>query len=101
MKLIIQIPCLNEEQELPKTLKALPKKIDGVDSIEVLIIDDGSTDNTSEVARQNGVKHIVRFKSRRGLAAAFNTGLDTALKLGADIIVNWTNEVRNISCSRN
>ncbi len=88
MKLIIQIPCLNEEKTLPTTLRELPRKIDGVDEIEVLIIDDGSTDNTVKVAREHGVKHIVKFTNNKGLAEAFNAGLDACLKLGADIIVN-------------
>ncbi len=88
MKLIIQIPCLNEEESLPATLGDLPRHIDGVDVIETLIVDDGSTDSTSQVARQHGVNHIVRFTKRKGLARAFYAGLDTALKAGADIIVN-------------
>ena len=88
MKLIIQIPCLNEEESLPKTLADLPKRIDGVDTIEILIIDDGSTDRTSQVARENGVHHFVRFTKHQGLARAFYAGLDAALKAGADIIVN-------------
>ncbi len=88
MKLIIQIPCLNEEQTLPVTLKDLPKHIDGVDEIETLVIDDGSTDRTVEVARKHGVTHVVRLTNRKGLAEAFMTGLDACLKLGADIIVN-------------
>jgi len=88
MKLIIQIPCLNEAESLPQTLKALPKKIDGIDQIETLIIDDGSTDNTTEVARQHGVNHFVRLTKRKGLAKAFSIGLDASLKRGADIIVN-------------
>lgn len=88
IKLIIQIPCLNEEESLPKTLHDLPKQIPGVDRIEVLIVDDGSTDRTSEVARQHGVNHIVRFTKRKGLARAFYAGLDASLKAGADIIVN-------------
>lgn len=88
MKLIIQIPCLNEEESLPKTLADLPKHIEGVDTIETLIIDDGSTDRTSQVARENGVRHFVRFRKRQGLARAFYAGLDAALKAGADIIVN-------------
>lgn len=88
MKLIIQIPCLNEEESLPKTLAALPKRIDGIDTIEILVIDDGSTDQTSEVAKKYGVHHTVRFPKHRGLARAFGAGLDAALKNGADIIVN-------------
>ncbi|MFA5088829.1 MAG: glycosyltransferase family 2 protein [Candidatus Omnitrophota bacterium] len=88
MKLIIQIPCLNEEQSLPQTLQDLPKHIPGVEVIETLVIDDGSTDRTSEIARQHGVQHIVRFTKRKGLARAFQAGLDTAVAKGADIIVN-------------
>ena len=88
MKLIIQIPCYNEEQSLPVTLKDLPTRIDGIDTIEVLVIDDGSTDRTAEVARELGVHHVVRFTSNQGLARAFAAGLDASLKLGADIIVN-------------
>ena len=88
MKLIIQIPCLNEEESLPKTLADLPKSIDGIDIIETLIINDGSTDRTVEVANQCGVNHIVSFTKRKGLARAFSAGLDAALKAGADIIVN-------------
>lgn len=88
MKLIIQIPCLNEEESLPKTLEALPRHIDGVDVIETLIINDGSTDNTVEVAKQHGVNHIISFTKRKGLARAFGAGLDAAVKADADIIVN-------------
>jgi glycosyltransferase involved in cell wall biosynthesis len=88
MKLIIQIPCLNEAETLPITLKALPKKIGGVDEIEVLVIDDGSSDATQEVAEKLGVDHILKFKRRVGLARAFKAGLEESLKLGADIIVN-------------
>lgn len=88
MKLIIQIPCLNEERTLPITLADLPKAIPGVDQIEVLVIDDGSSDRTVQVAREHGVDHIVRLTGRKGLATAFKTGLDVAAKLGADIIVN-------------
>lgn len=88
MKLIIQIPCLNEQEVLPETLKALPRTIPGIDAIEVLVIDDGSSDNTAEIARANGADHIVRFPANQGLARAFTAGIDAALKLGADIIVN-------------
>ncbi|MDZ7291266.1 MAG: glycosyltransferase family 2 protein [candidate division KSB1 bacterium] len=88
MKLIIQIPCLNEEKTLPLTLRDLPQQLEGIDEIETLVIDDGSTDGTVEVARQLGVNHIVRLTNRKGLAEAFMTGLDASLKLGADIIVN-------------
>ncbi len=88
MKLIIQIPCLNEEQTLPVTLRDLPDKIDGVDEIETLVINDGSCDRTVEVARDLGVNHIIEFGQTRGLACVFQAGLDAALRLGADIIVN-------------
>jgi glycosyltransferase involved in cell wall biosynthesis len=88
MKLIIQIPCLNEEETLPATLADLPRRVDGIDKVEWLIIDDGSTDRTIEVARSHGVDHIVRLTNNKGLAAGFQAGLDACLKLGADIIVN-------------
>lgn len=88
MKLIIQIPCFNEEEALPQTLKDIPRKFDGVDDVEILIIDDGSKDRTSEVAKSHGVNHILRFRHHKGLAAGFSAGIDAALKLGADIIVN-------------
>ena len=88
MKLIIQIPCLNEEQTLPETLKDLPKSLKGIDDIEILIIDDGSTDRTKEVAREHGVVHVISFTNNKGLAKAFMFGMNHALKLGADIIVN-------------
>jgi glycosyltransferase involved in cell wall biosynthesis len=88
MKLIIQIPCWNEEDQLPATLADLPREVSGVDEVEWLVIDDGSTDRTVEVARDNGVDHVVRLTNNKGLAAAFQAGLDAALKLGADIVVN-------------
>jgi glycosyltransferase involved in cell wall biosynthesis len=87
-KLIIQIPCLNEAETLPATLRDLPRHIPGIDAIEVLVIDDGSTDDTLQVARSCGVEHIIALRNRRGLAAAFTSGIDAALKLGADFIVN-------------
>ena len=86
--LIIQIPCLNEERTLPATLTDLPREVEGFDRVEWLVIDDGSTDATVEVARRLGVDHVVSHGHNRGLAAAYMTGLDTALKLGADVIVN-------------
>lgn len=88
MKLIVQIPCHNEAEHLSATLAAIPRQIEGVETVEVLIIDDGSTDRTVEVAQQHGVVHVVRFARQRGLAQAFRAGLDAALRLGADIIVN-------------
>lgn len=88
MKLIVQIPCLNEEQTLPLVLKSIPKKIKGIDEIEVLVIDDGSRDKTIEVAKALGVKHFVIHKQNRGLARSFHDGLLKSLELGADIIVN-------------
>jgi glycosyltransferase involved in cell wall biosynthesis len=88
MKLIIQIPCLNEEETLPVTLRDLPREVTGFDVVEWLVIDDGSTDRTIEVAREHGVHHIVRLTNNKGLANGFQAGLDAALKLGADVIVN-------------
>jgi glycosyltransferase involved in cell wall biosynthesis len=88
VKLVIQIPCLNERDQLAGTLADLPRQVAGFDEIEVLVIDDGSTDGTFERAQELGVHHIVRFPERRGLAAAFVAGIDAALRLGADVIVN-------------
>ena len=88
MKLIIQIPCYNEAETLEITLRDLPKKIEGIDKIEVLIIDDGSSDNTARVARDCGVDYIVRFRRNKGLAKGFMAGIDACLRNGADIIVN-------------
>lgn len=88
MKLIIQIPCFNEAETLEVTLNDLPKHIDGIDEIEYLIIDDGSHDNTAEVAKRWGVHYVVRFRRNKGLAKGFMAGLDACLKNGADIIVN-------------
>src|SRR6201996_3120565 len=88
MKLIIQIPCFNEEAQLPTTLSYLPREIEGFASVEWLIIDDGSTDATIETARAHGVDHIVKLTNHKGLAAGFQAGLDAGLKLGTDVIVN-------------
>jgi glycosyltransferase involved in cell wall biosynthesis len=88
VKLIIQIPCFDEEDTLPVTLADLPREVPGFDAVEWLVIDDGSTDRTVEVARANGVDHIVRLTNNKGLAAGFQAGLDASLKLGADVIVN-------------
>ncbi|HJS58497.1 MAG TPA: glycosyltransferase family 2 protein [Vicinamibacteria bacterium] len=88
MKLIVQIPCLNEEATLPEALRAIPRQIPGIERVEVLVIDDGSSDGTSSVARANGADHVVRFPKRKGLAYGFMAGLDACLRLGADVIVN-------------
>ncbi len=88
MKLIVQIPCLNEERTLPRVLAELPRELPGFDRVEWLVVDDGSTDATTEEARAAGVDHVVRLTNNKGLAAAFQAGLDAALKLGADVIVN-------------
>jgi glycosyltransferase involved in cell wall biosynthesis len=88
VKLVIQIPCLNEQETLPVTVHDLPKQLPGVTSIELLVIDDGSNDRTSDVARELGVHRVVRFPARRGLARAFDRGLREALDMGADVIVN-------------
>ena len=88
MKLIVQIPCYNEESTLPETVRDIPKHIRGIDTIELLVIDDGSTDRTSQVARELGVHHVIRNKTNVGLARSFRVGLDKCLALGADIVVN-------------
>ena len=87
-KLIIQIPCLNEAETLPATLADLPAAIDGIDVIETLVVDDGSRDGTAAIARACGATHVVRLRRNKGLAAAFSAGIDAALALGADFIVN-------------
>ncbi|MFL5856382.1 MAG: glycosyltransferase family 2 protein [Solirubrobacteraceae bacterium] len=88
MKLIIQIPCFDEEETLPVTLADLPREVPGFDVVEWLVVDDGSTDRTVEVAREHGVDHIVRLTNNKGLAVGFQAGLDASLKLGADVVVN-------------
>lgn len=88
MKLIVQIPAFNEEATLAQALRDIPKRLDGITSIETLVIDDGSTDGTVDVARKAGASHILQLKSHRGLASAFVAGIDAALRLGADVIVN-------------
>jgi len=88
VKLIIQIPCFNEEAVLEGTLAALPSRVPGIDVIETLVIDDGSADGTAEAARRGGATYLLRFPVHLGLARAFSAGLDAALKLGADVIVN-------------
>jgi len=87
-KLIIQIPCLNEASTLPATLADLPRAVPGIDAVEVVVVDDGSRDDTAEVAQRCGADHVVRLRRNKGLAAAFMTGIDTSLKAGADYIVN-------------
>jgi glycosyltransferase involved in cell wall biosynthesis len=88
VKLVVQIPCLNEADQLPSLLAEMPRQVSGFDAVEWLVIDDGSTDETVAVARRHGVDHIVRLPTHKGLAVAFQAGLDAALKLGADVIVN-------------
>lgn len=86
--LMIQIPCFNEEESLPATIAALPRQIDGFDRVEILVINDGSTDRTAAVARELGADHVLSFPRNRGLAAAFSAGIETAALLGADVILN-------------
>jgi glycosyltransferase involved in cell wall biosynthesis len=88
MKLVVHIPCLNEAATLPLVLGSIPKKIDGIDEIIVLITDDGSTDNTVDVAKKHGVRHFVHHNRRQGLGRSFHDGMNKALELGADIVVN-------------
>jgi glycosyltransferase involved in cell wall biosynthesis len=88
MKLIIQIPCYNEEKTLPITLKQLPRKVEGFEKVEWLIINDGSKDDTVKIAKENGVDHVINFLKNQGLAIAFMTGLEACVSLGADVIVN-------------
>jgi len=88
LKLIVQIPCLNEASALPSTLGDIPSEIIGISKIEILVINDGSTDNTKDLATKLGADHVISFTNRKGLAKAFITGIDASLKLGADIIVN-------------
>ncbi|MCH9806922.1 MAG: glycosyltransferase family 2 protein [Alphaproteobacteria bacterium] len=88
MKLIVQIPCLNESDTLAETIRDIPREIDGIDKVEILVIDDGSTDNTSQLAASLGVEYIIRNRSNLGLAASFQRGVDHCLRHGADIIVN-------------
>ncbi|GAH18201.1 unnamed protein product, partial [marine sediment metagenome] len=88
MKLIIQIPAFNEAELLPTTVQALPEELPGIDQIEILLVDDGSTDGTAEVAESLGVHHVVRMPRHTGLAGAFVVGLESCLKFGADLIVN-------------
>src|SRR5712691_12675066 len=88
MKLIVQIPAYNEETTIAQTLRDIPKKLDGVTSIETLVVDDGSSDDTAAAARKAGATHVVQLRSHRGLSAAFVAGIDASLRLGADVIVN-------------
>jgi glycosyltransferase involved in cell wall biosynthesis len=89
MKLVIQIPAFNEEAMLPQAIASLPRRVAGFSEVEVLVVDDGSTDRTSEVARAGGADRVVRLPAHRGLAAAFSTGLEEAIAMGADVVVNF------------
>lgn len=97
-KLIIQVPCFNEEQHIAATLRDLPRAIPGIAEVEILVVDDGSTDHTAEIARRSGADYLVRVPNNRGLARAFRAGLDAALQLGADVIVNTDGD--NQYCAR-
>ncbi len=88
MKLIVQIPCFDEEQTLPAVIRDIPRQVPGIDQVEILVIDDGSSDRTSAVARECGAEHVIRFPHNRGLGQAFKAGFDACLRLGADVIVN-------------
>ncbi|MGB5622467.1 MAG: glycosyltransferase family 2 protein [Gammaproteobacteria bacterium] len=88
MKLVVQIPCFNEQETLPSVLAEIPRSIPGIDSVEVLVIDDGSTDRTADVARECGADHVISSRRNRGLARSFRAGMDAALRMGADIVVN-------------
>src|SRR5690349_15618353 len=88
MKVVVQIPCFNEADTLPGVLADVPRTMPGVDRVELLVIDDGSSDGTAEIAKQHGVTRVVRHNGNRGLARTFLTGLETALEMGADVIVN-------------
>ncbi|HEY3738147.1 MAG TPA: glycosyltransferase family 2 protein [Jatrophihabitans sp.] len=88
MKLVVQIPCLNEEETLPSVLESIPKQIPGIDEIIILVINDGSTDRTVEIAKAHGVKHFVMHARNQGLGRSFHDGVQRALELGADIVVN-------------
>ena len=88
MKLVVQIPCYNERETLPTTVAAIPRRIEGIDVVELLVVDDGSNDGTAEIAREVGVEHVVRHKVNKGLARTFKAGIDASLRIGADIIVN-------------
>jgi len=88
MKLVVQIPCFNEQETLPSVLAEIPRSIPGVDTVEVLVIDDGSTDRTADVARECGADHVISSRRNRGLARSFRAGMDAAVRMGADIVVN-------------